>query len=546
MRDRVRDYTILLAVTALLTLPGLGSTSLWDWDEGLNAQAAREMADADTWIIPTFNYQLRTAKPVMLYWLQRASYATFGVSEWSARLPSALCGWVAVLLTYELARMMFGRATGLLAGVVLASAAQFAVLTHAATPDAPLLVFTVLTYLAFWAGHRNGGKVWWTTTGAACGLAMLTKGPVGVAVPGLVILLYFAWNRELRRLLDHRMAWGLLAFLLVAAPWYVLVSTETHGRWPAEFFGYHNFGRFSGPMEGHAGPPWYYLVALLLMFAPWSAFLGAVAWYGVKGARRDAGGADAIPTDVRAHRLLVCWFVAYFVVFTVAATKLPNYIFPLYPALAVLTARFLVGWRDAVFAAPRWLMPVGAAGLLFIGVGTAGGLVYADRQFPGLAAWAVIGLVPAAGAAVMAWRLRLGDRGGVVSAAAVAAVGFIGLVVAFPPVVLDRHRAPRELVRATGVADPGREMRLATIEWFQPSVVFYAGREVRRLISPEDVAAFLATPTPGYLFVPAKTWERLGPAMPESASVRARHFDFLTRCEVLVVTNVPPGDVAAR
>ena len=112
-------------------------------DEGVNAEAAREMREADTWVVPTFNYQLRTAKPVMLYWLQRASYAAFGVSEWSARLPSVLAGWLAVLLTYELARRMFGRATGLLAGVVLASVVQFCMLAHAATPDATLLLFTM-------------------------------------------------------------------------------------------------------------------------------------------------------------------------------------------------------------------------------------------------------------------------------------------------------------------------------------------------------------------------------------------------------------------
>src|SRR6476661_7956948 len=155
MRERVRDYAVLLAVSAALTLPNLGGPSLWDVDEGVNAQAAREMRDADTWVIPTFNYELRTAKPVMLYWLQRASYAAFGVSEWSARLPSVLVAWLTVLLTYELARRMFGRATGLLAGIVLASAFEFCMLAHAATPDATLLLFTVLTYYLFWSRHKD-------------------------------------------------------------------------------------------------------------------------------------------------------------------------------------------------------------------------------------------------------------------------------------------------------------------------------------------------------------------------------------------------------
>ena len=229
MRDRLRDYAVLSAVAAALTLPNLGATSLWDVDEGVNAQAAREMRDAGTWVVPTFNYQLRTAKPAMLYWLQRASYAAFGVSEFSARLPSVLAGWLAVLLTYELARRMFTRDTALLAGIVLASAVQFAVLSHAATPDATLLLFTTLTYLAFWAGHAGDSRKWWVPTAVACGLATLTKGPIGVGLPGLVILLYFAWNRELGRLFDRRLIWAGLAFVLVAGPWYGLVANETAG-----------------------------------------------------------------------------------------------------------------------------------------------------------------------------------------------------------------------------------------------------------------------------------------------------------------------------
>src|SRR6476646_8349296 len=156
-RERLRDYAILMAVSAALTLPNLGASGLWDVDEGVNAEAAREMREAGTWVIPTFNYELRTAKPVMLYWLQRASYAAFGVSEWSARLPSVLAGLLTVLLTYELARRMFGRSTGLLAGVVLASAIEFCMLVHAATPDATLLLFTVLTFFLFWRRHENGG-----------------------------------------------------------------------------------------------------------------------------------------------------------------------------------------------------------------------------------------------------------------------------------------------------------------------------------------------------------------------------------------------------
>src|SRR5258708_6421428 len=111
---RIGHYVVLAAVLALVTLPNLGAMSLWDMDEGVNAECSREMMETGTWIVPTYNYDLRTAKPVMLYWLQRASYNLFGVSEWAARFPSVLASLGTVLLVYELGRRMFSPAAGLL------------------------------------------------------------------------------------------------------------------------------------------------------------------------------------------------------------------------------------------------------------------------------------------------------------------------------------------------------------------------------------------------------------------------------------------------
>jgi 4-amino-4-deoxy-L-arabinose transferase-like glycosyltransferase len=555
MPERVRDYAVLVAVCAALTLPNLGGPSLWDVDEGVNAQAAREMRDAGTWIVPTFNYQLRTAKPVMLYWLQRASYDLFGVNEFAARLPSALAGCLAVILTYELARRMFSRSTGLLAGIVLASAAQFSLLAHAATPDATLLLFTCLTFLAFWGGHEGGSRRWWFSTAAASGLAVLTKGPVGLALPGLVILIYFAWNRELSRLLDRRLLGAVLVFVVVAGPWYGLVANETRGEWVRSFIARENIERFASPMDRHDGPFYYYLVVMPVMFAPWSAFLLAVLWYGSRGTLRltpsppgfagEEGGGEG-GTSVRAARFLVAWFVAYLVVFSAAATKLPNYIFPLYPALAILTARFLIGWRDGTLWVPAWVMGVGTAATALVGVVTLAGLLYANRLFPGIGPWAALGVVPLAAAVVMARALRRGERGRVVQAAAIAAIVFVGLLVAFPPAVVDQQKAPRELVQASGAADRTRDLRLGAFEWFQPSVVYYTGREVKVLESPAAVAAFLEVPTPAYLFVPEPVWSAsLCGSVNVPYRVAARHHDFLEKCDILVITN-EARDVARR
>ncbi|HEY3787601.1 MAG TPA: glycosyltransferase family 39 protein, partial [Urbifossiella sp.] len=365
-RSRLVDYALLLMTAAVLTLPNLGSSSLWDVDEGVNAEAAREMFEAGTWVIPTFNAELRTAKPVMLYWLQRGSYAAFGVSEWSARLPSVLAGWLTILLVYELGRQMFGRGTGLLAGVILASAIEFCMLAHAATPDATLLCFTVLSFYLFWIGQENNGRNWWIPTAAACGLAMLTKGPVGVALPGLVILLYFTWNHDLGRLWDRKFLWAGLVFVFVVGPWYALVTSETRGAWAKAFFLNENLNRALTSMEDHSGPIYYHAAALLALFAPWSIFLIPSVWHGVKGSSRIQSSGTALPG--LPERFLLCWFAAYLVFFSLVRTKLPNYVLPLYPALAILTARFLIRWRDGELVLPKWVMTASIAATALLGI----------------------------------------------------------------------------------------------------------------------------------------------------------------------------------
>src|SRR5260221_2304830 len=116
------------------------------------------MLDADNWIVPTFNYKLRTDKPAMLYWLELLAYRQFGINEFSARLPSALASMLSVLVTYELARRLFDSCTGLLGGLVLASAPAFCAAARFANPDALLTFFTLLTLSIFWQGYQRGSR----------------------------------------------------------------------------------------------------------------------------------------------------------------------------------------------------------------------------------------------------------------------------------------------------------------------------------------------------------------------------------------------------
>jgi len=548
MSHRMVHWSILVTAMALLTLPNLGTHSFWDVDEGVNAEAAREMMEAGTLITPLFNFELRTAKPVLLYWLQMLSYSLLGVSEFAARMPSVLCGMATVLAIYELGRSMFGPRAGLLAGLVLASSFEFCMLMHAATPDSPLLLFTALTFLFYWLGSRNGGRSWFLPCGITTGLAMLTKGPIGLGLPALSIFIYLLWNRELRRLRDWRLVRGFLAFLLVAAPWYVLVSVETKGVWIRQFIGNENVTRFAQPMENHRGPIFYHVLGILVLFAPWSVLLAATVGQAVSQSRTRPDESSEDSERRRAYRLLNCWGGTYLIVFSLAATKLPNYVLPVYPVLALLTARLLDRWLRAEASVPRWAMPLALAMLASTGVIFATGMAIVSGKlplgiafttFPELGRWIWIGVVPLAGA-VIAWRLRQRDqRQGVIVALSLTAVLFVALLAAFPIVGLDHYKAPRSLVVQAGLRQRDRDIRLLALEWFQPSLVFYSEREVRRLKDWREAAPMLATDQPVYLFVPDKVWTQVIAADPTAAKYRtiARQFDFYKNGDILVVTN---------
>src|SRR3954452_14768086 len=129
-QHRLGHYLLLAGAAALLLLPNLGGPSLWELDEGRNGTCFGEMHESGNWIVPTFNYELRSDKPVLLYWLQMACYSLVGVNESGARLPSALAALAAILITCALGRRLFNATVGLLAALILASTVSFGVAAH--------------------------------------------------------------------------------------------------------------------------------------------------------------------------------------------------------------------------------------------------------------------------------------------------------------------------------------------------------------------------------------------------------------------------------
>jgi 4-amino-4-deoxy-L-arabinose transferase-like glycosyltransferase len=545
----------LIAITAVVVFPNLGATSLWDDDEGVNAECTREMMETGTWVVPTFNGELRTAKPILLYWLMRGSYSLFGVGEWAARFPSAMMMFAIVLLTYDLGRRIFDATTGFLAGLIGISTLELAKLAHAVTTDSTLIACSVLYFWAFWRGTVNNGRSWFVPCGIASGLAMLTKGPaVGVILPSAIVISFFAWNRTLKRMLDWRMLGTLLSWLLVTAPWYILVATETKGEWPRAFFFNENLGRASEPMENHRGIPVVYEFGMIcIFFAPWSAFLAISIWNGFRGAVRKTvdpnGSASSLPDSQRCGlRLLLLWVGMYVLACSAARTKLPHYIAPAYPALAILTAHFFTSWLNRLVSPPRWVFPWGIVGVASTGVVVVVALMIADgsiaswssnmRVFPGLLKWAWIGLIPIGSAIVMLGFLKRDQRTGVLISLVAGTILFVGLLVAFPPLEVDRRKAVKDLVWESGARQLDREVRVASYEFTRPSLTFYVGRRVHRFADPASVAEFLTIPIESYLFIPEHVWDhQVRDLMSSPFRILARKYDYERHCTILAITN---------
>lgn len=526
MTSTSRHITIVLLVAGVVLFTNLGGPRLWDRDEPRNAGCAVEMLSRGDLVTPVFDDELRTHKPILLYWFMMVAYAVFGINEFAARFWSALLGVGTACLTYAIGRRLFSPQVGLWGAVILVTTLMFDVAARAATPDSLLIFWSTAALCIYVYGtfpvacdpHAPAAASarffprWRVAVlmYAMMGVAVLAKGPVGLVLPTAVIGMYLLirrlptreatgtgwWPRTLEaglRLVRPFAPWHFLktcwimrpitAVLVVSAvalPWYIAVGLRTDGEWVKGFLLEHNLGRAAEPMEGHGGPLLFYPAALLVGFFPWSVFAVPTLLESFRRIRRRTEHADGFI-------LAACWVGVYVGLFSLASTKLPSYITPCYPAAALLVANYVVAWsRGTALSASFW--PCIALGCLgVVGLGMAVAVPYAAVQYvPGEEWLGLIGCVPilTAIAALGFLQARTPRRAVVVFSG--GAVLFTTMLFAFGAERVDQHRTFDRVLAA--VFQRSDNPRIGTLGVLEPSWVFYAKRPLDHLFAPELTA----------------------------------------------------------
>ena len=386
-----RGALALFLLVSVLLLGTLGVRPLYKADESRYAEIPREMVASGDWLTPRLNAFKYFEKPPLQYWATAVFFEVFGERDWVARLWTTLAGLGGIALVFFAGRKLFGPEAGLAGAWVLAGSPLYVLLSQVNTLDMALSFFLSLAIFAF-ALERY--YVFW----AACAFAALSKGLIGIVLPagaiGLYVLVRWDWGL-LRRM---KIVPGLLLFFLVSAPWFVLVS-RANPEFFHFFFIQEHFERFTTKMHGRFQPWWYFLPILAVGFAPWLLpLLGS--WRRVF--ERSSGRFDA-------RLFFGLWIAVVFVFFSISDSKLPSYILPLFPPLAVLVGAAIAAARARGALLLQALIAAAAGIALALMARTIAAKIgdFAAAYVPWLvAAGGWLALVALA-AAVAAWRGKL-------------------------------------------------------------------------------------------------------------------------------------------
>lgn len=519
------SLSLIIVVAGILMFSFLGMHPLMDPDEPVYAETAKEMLEFRDFVSPRIYGDFWYDKPPMYYWLVAASFKLFGFSEFSARFPSALFAVGGTVLVYLSGRKLFNERAGLLAALVLATSLEYFYLGNAAVTDMTLTFFLTAALLAFL--HQKKYLLF-----AFAALATLTKGPVGIVFCGGIILLYQLLTGNIKTAIfkDRKMLGGLVIFLALTLPWYLLMYVFHGDIFVETFLGFHNITRFLQP-EHVAGAVWYhYIPVLLLGFFPWSALMFQAFREGLreKGKERDT------------CLFLLIWAAVVFVFFSLSQTKLVSYILPLYPPLALMTGYYFDKiWREgryrelkiavAVFAAMTLLL---CGGLAYAGNAVAAELAVITKAVAGLLALLVI--------VVLVQSFQRNFR-------AVFATQILGMMLFFTILMTQTVNLIAPELSVKQFVDEFNnyydgQAEVYVMKFYRPGFAYYSGVAGKEL-KTEDVKTIIDDKSQrSYLIMKKKSYENLSPELREKLQLLVEQEDkVLLLHETRFLALLPPA-----
>lgn len=331
--ERRFSVFLLLIIIGFNLIWGIGSVPLFDPDEPVYAETAREMIVFQDYLSPRIYNEFWYDKPPMYYWLVAGTFKLFGNSDAAARFPSVLMGILTVVVFYHGLSNLLNQNAAFWSALVLGTCVEFFYLGKAAVTDMTLLFFMLSALMAF-----LNRKYWLMYIAMA--LATLTKGPIGVGLPAIIIFLYLLASGNLRELLRMHILRGALLFAVIAVPWYYLMYAAHGKEFIDTFLGFHNITRFT-TAEHPTRVLWYYYIPVLI--------LGLFPWTGLLLPSLFSSLRDSANRDFEVMVFMNIWWLFVFIFFSISQTKLVSYILPLFPPLSAI-----IGWYIAHLAAERF------------------------------------------------------------------------------------------------------------------------------------------------------------------------------------------------
>jgi 4-amino-4-deoxy-L-arabinose transferase-like glycosyltransferase len=485
-------FLLLLCVVIPIFAFGLSNHGLWTADEPRVAEIGREMAETHNWVVPALNKRAFLEEPPLYYAALALAYRVFGVSDSVARIPSAIFACGGVVALFLLTSMFFSARTGFIAGFIMATCGEYFRVAHWVIVDSALACFVILAMTFFAAAYMSEKRLKRLLLYGLCYICVVfsfyTKGFIGVVIPGLSVLAFLLFIRDVREILRMHLWFGILIFLTMVLPWFIALWNLGGTNYLEVFLIHNHFGRFAGGSSGHHQPFYYYLTQFPAGFLPWSILIIPVLYRVFKKNEITEG------RERKGLLLSKCWFIAGFLFLSVASTKRVLYLMPLFAPVSLMTAwyieRALKGkdllYFERVFIRCFNIAPLMAAlamVIFYFFFGSPYGLPSSMVSSSGIVVFCVISAVCAIAGLIYFNSSQKRFWG--YSSGAVVSLLILGLVVIIP--ILDRYKSfvPFSANVMAIVSATEKIYAYKPDETLRGAVPFYTGRYLEEVTTPE-------------------------------------------------------------